>query len=57
MEVWKDWYQTKEDWLHWHRAGLDILLGSCLQKDEYTVEDVETENIVSTMEETLKNNA
>lgn len=57
MEEWKEWYQTKEDWLQWHRAGLEKLLGSRLQEGEYTVEEVESENIVSTTEEILKINA
>ena len=54
MEEWKEWYSTKEEWLAWHTAGLEQLLGARLQEGEYTLEEVETEQVLSTTEEVLK---
>ncbi|BDA47339.1 Eukaryotic translation initiation factor 3 subunit B [Coccomyxa sp. Obi] len=54
MEEWREWYDTKREWLEWHTAGLQRLLGDRLLEGDYTVEEVETETTVSTVEEVLK---
>ncbi len=45
MEEWKEWYSTKEDWMAWHAAGLAQLLGPRLQEGDFTLEEVETEQV------------
>jgi len=54
MEEWKEWYDTKREWLEWHTQGLQRLLGDRLIESDYTVEEVETEATLSTTEEVLK---
>lgn len=54
MEEWKEWYDTKREWLEWHTQGLQRLLGDRLNESDYTVEEVETETTLSTTEEVLK---
>lgn len=54
MEEWKEWYSTKEEWMAWYQEGLQQLLGAELQEGEYSVEEVETETVLSTTEQVLK---
>ena len=54
MEEWKEWYDTKREWLEWHTQGLNQLLGDRLVEGNFTVEEVETEITLSTAEEIIK---
>ncbi len=54
MEEWKEWYDTKREWLEWHTQGLNQLLGDRLTEGDFTVEEVETELTIGTAEEIIK---
>lgn len=54
MEEWKEWYDTKREWLEWHTQGLQQLLGDRQDQGGFKLEEVETEMTISTAEEVIK---
>lgn len=55
MDEWEEWYKTKAEWLAWAAEGRAKLLGPRAEEGEYTVEQVEVEEVVGKpLKEVLK---